>query len=810
MMLERQHNRDRADRIRSQKAAALLRYEDDFKRSYEVPRHTMVLLLDDEPKHIRDWFMRNQKEEAFLRTAPLTPRHGVLESTKIRFNDFLMDWARLRNSMLELDPEGCLILQPFIDADYSAVMAPGKYAVIGQGHDGITAGHGLNITLPLKMGHHSLFYNLERLNFDPDMHEIEFVSWSNWVERDHLMNEHNGFCTYLTQIRGAENHVSMVPPPEGVSVNGIIPDGRIDVEEVFEATGLEQVAWLEEFITKDKVPDGFVVSEPNGSLLSHICAHCRAHGIPYVIGHVEVGDSWVEPASGWVVNDPDNTFTANPYDPSQYLSEFRAGVQYANQHWQKQFGWLATFFHQWASMPMSDPKVVAYLAGVFAGWIVKAVFAISAGEMRHSMDQNKTHTPDIPVFLHAVLGDGIMEEVTTTNNPATITKVRRHYYVGVQKIFIEDFRQVANLLDYMRLQFRTNWSSSYGGPKWADGARHGRDAARALADFLDGGDYKQMLASINSLENCVHNTGHLFNKFLQKSAFDYATGGFPDTRMNDMVKVYAIAKHVIEDEPLVTATYKSEADLKYGMLHEWLKKNKHSHQRQHPIFEGMEMDTVQNFHLFHNQPNFIWPSLRAVVESSVMVHPNIGSHAMRYPNRVEYVPCGMPHCSSCKQHFQEEVEVKGTITTAADAIIDLNNAPKWGDGTPVDTEKMAVFILDGEVKQTSSTSFLEIQDQINKDGQIAHMYYNDESKMKGKYSALPIYRWCVHILDKKVNKYVGKINSSTMTDVERQMLGHALGSFTWLVKKLKVKSEKSAKEQGHLNDADDDWVEPEW
>ena len=803
-MVERQHNRDRADRIRSQKAAALLRYEDHFNRSYEVPRHTMVLLLDDEPKHIRDWFMRNQKEEAFLRTAPLTPRHGVLESTKIRFNDFLMDWARLRNSMLELDPEGCLILQPFIDADYSAVMAPGKYAVIGQGHDGITAGHGLSITLPLKMGHRSLFYNLKGLNFDPDMHEIEFVSWSHWVESDHLKNEQNGFSTYLTQIRGAENHVSPSAPPEGVSVNGIIPDGRIDVMEVFEATGLEQVAWLEEFITKDKVPNGFVVSEPNGSLLSHICAHCRAHSIPYVIGHVEVGDSWVEPASGWVVNDPDYTFTANPYDPSQYATEFRAGVQYANQHWQRQFGWLATFFHQWASMPMSDPKVVAYLAGVFAGWIVKAVFAISAGEMRHSMDQNKTHTPDIPVFLHAVLGDGIMEEVTVTSNPATITKVRRHYYAGVQKIFIEDFRQVANLLDYMRLQFRTNWCSSYGGPKWADGAKHGRDAARALADFLDGGDYEQVLASINSLENCVHNTGHLFNKFLQKAAFDYATGGFPDTRMNDMVKVYAIAKHIIEDEPLVTATYKSEADLKYGMLYKWLKKNKHSHQRQHPIFEGMEMDTVQNFHLFHNQPNFIWPSLRAVVESSVMVHPNTGNHAMRYPKKPEYVPCGMPHCSSCKQHFQEEVEVKGTITTAADATIDLNNT------TPVDTEKMAVFILDGEVKQTPSTSFLEIQDQINKDAQIARMYYGVNSMMTGEYSALPVYKWCVYILDKKVNKYVGKINSAIMTDAERQKLGHVLGSFTWLVKKVKNKSENLAKEQGHLSDADDDWVEPEW
>lgn len=801
-MLERQHNRDRADRIRSQKAAALLRYEDDFSRSYEVPRHTMVLLLDDEPKHIRDWFMRNQKEVAFLRTAPLTPRHGVLESTKIRFNDFLMDWARLRNSMLELDPEGCLILQPFIDADYSAVMAPGKYAVIGQGHDGITAGHGLSITLPLRGAR--LLRNLEKLNFDPDMHEVEFVSWSGWGIDRHLEEKDNTFSTYLTQIRGAENHVSMVPPPEGVNVNGIIPDGRVDVSEVFEATGLEQVAWLEEFITKDKVPDGFVVSEPNGSLLSHICAHCRAHGIPYVISHVDVGDSWVEPASGWVVNDPDNTFTANPYDPSQYVSEFRAGVQYANQHWQKQFGWLATFFHQWASMPMSDPKVVAYLAGVFAGWIVKAVFAISAGEMRHSMDQNKTHSPDIPVFLHAVLGDGIMEEVTTNNNPSTITKVRRHYYAGVQRIFIEDFRQVGNLLDYMRLHFRANWCTSYGGPKWADGARHGRDAARALADFLDGGDYEEVLASINSLENCVHNTGHLFDKFLQKPAFDYATGGFSDGRMNDMVKVYAIAKHVIEDDPLVTATYGSESNLMYGELYKWLNKNKHSHQRQHPIFEGMKMDTVQNFHQFPNQPNFIWPSLRAVVDSSVMVHPNAGNHAMRYPKNHEYVPCGMPHCSSCKHHFQEGVEEQSkgpTMNWTTDTPQTI---------TPVDTEKMAVFILDGEVKQTHSASFLTVKAMIWGYAKEASVYLEELGKHSPQIPSLAPYNWSTHILDESINKLVGEINAATMTDDERQTLASKLGSLTWLVKKVKNKSHDLAKEQGLLDDADDDWVEPEW
>ena len=183
----------------------------------------------------------------------------------------------------------------------------------------------------------------------------------------------------------------------------------------------------------------------------------------------------------------------------------------------------------------------------------------------------------------------------------------------------------------------------------------------------------------------------------------------------------------------------------------------------------------------------------------MMVHPNTGNHAMRYPTKPEYVPCGMPHCSSCKQHFQfgvEEQSEDGTPQTI----------------TPVDglLEKMAVFILDGEAKQTHSASFLTIEGLINGDAQTARMYYNDEKMMTGEYSAKPIYDWCCYILDKKVNKYVGEINSATMTDVERATLASKLGSFTWLVKKLKSKSENLAKEQGHLNDADEDWVEPEW
>ena len=176
------HNEERMDRVRSQKAAALLNYNSHYSRCYDIPKHTIVLLLEDGPKYIRQWFKETNNEWGFLRTCPLTPRHGVLESTRIHRDDFLMHWARLRNSMMEYDPEGCLILQDCIEAQHSAVMAPGKYVVVGEGHDGITAGHGTNLTFPIRDGGR-LTRNLRTMGSDPDEHEVEFVMHNPYTSR---------------------------------------------------------------------------------------------------------------------------------------------------------------------------------------------------------------------------------------------------------------------------------------------------------------------------------------------------------------------------------------------------------------------------------------------------------------------------------------------------------------------------------------------------------------------------------------------------------------------------------------------------
>jgi hypothetical protein len=670
------HNEERMDRVKSQKAEALLNYNSLYSRSYDIPKHTIVLLLEDGPKYIRQWFRETDNDWAFLRTCPLTPRHGVLESTRIHRDDFLMHWARLKNSMMEHDPEGCLILQDCIEAQHSAVMAPGKYVVVGEGHDGITAGHGTNLTFPLRYGGR-LTRNLRTMGSDPDEHEVEFVMYNPYTspERRAVESEDAHDRALLTQVRGATGHVVLAPPPEGVTVNGFITEGRVEVTQVFEATGLEEVAWLEEKITKDKVPKGFVVSESGGSLLSHICAHCRQHGIPYIIGDVGVGDSWVEPAAGWVINDPDHDFVAKPYDPAEYTSEFIAGVRYSNLHWEKQYGWLATFFHQWVAMPMSNPSTVAYLAGVFAGWIVKSTFAICAGEMRHARGRKKNYTPDIPVFLHAAFGESLMLEVNPNlleygDNP--VMDIRKHYYACVSKIDFESYTGAASLLDYMYKRFRTNWENSYGGPKWAEAAKLGSKAAIALQEFMDGGELGPMLGAINKLENHQHNTGHLFNKFISKTAFDSGTSGFKETDMVYVTKTFRIANHVMQERD-TKVTRGSETHLNWTALGKWLKKNTPSHQRGKPIHST-------------KQPEFLHEALGKMTYT--ISHSHKTTHDLTNPKNDNFVPCGKDGCPICKKHeeWKSKPEAEYTVSKQHEWLEEEQGKPEQ-DGP------MAVFIL---------------------------------------------------------------------------------------------------------------------
>lgn len=559
-------NAHRLELVKSQKAIALDHYRNFGKgyTGYRVPK-TLYVLVDDDPWEVVKWCESSisVNTDIFVRTCPLNPRHGVLESTRCvnHKNSIVETIQHLQAIMLEHDPEGCLIVQPYQPAVASCVLAPNMYVVFGEGHDGVTAGTnysdaGTSLMFPLSEKHRVFENALDSMStkaehlYDINKHEIEMVfqDSDSCVTTRQWDDEYvSAVKSILTQIRGCDEHIQVGTPPEGVSINGSIPSGDVTVTETVVMTGLEQVQWLEENITKELCPDGFVVVEPNGSLLSHINAHCRTHGIPYVVtDEVCVGDTWTEVASGWVVQNNEGDFVANPYNPWEHISAFRDGVTYGNAHWKRKQSALSTFFHQWMGQPSNDPQLSAFLGGVFSAWLVKATIGACVGEMRHARSQKKNYLLPLAMSMNAYVGEHL--------DGFGVMSSRASYHRWMEQTIV-DWSDASALLTHMHSEYKTGWSSAYGGPKWGDGAEKGARVATLIHQLMQASDDEleqvgsQLVEAVNALENAQHNNGGLLNKFGGDTMIHFQAGthGYEEGQMKYALHSYMIAMDIVND-----------------------------------------------------------------------------------------------------------------------------------------------------------------------------------------------------------------------------------------------------------------------
>ena len=641
-------NNERKSSIRSQKAIGIL----DLQRTGKKTPTSMVSTIEELPHALSTWRKNSghNTREVFVRTCPVTPRHGVIDSTKIDMHHFLNEAWRMQRIMREHEPDGCFVIQELLDAHASAVLSPQqRYIIVGGGTDGITAGHGETITLDLYHGFvNDFLYRLRDINpaYEQDNYEIELVS-TRFVNGAPIIDvpslrHTNDFDytgkTFYTQVRKAGDHIQIEAPPEGVEINGFITEGVVVVNNLYTANGLENMQWLEENITPEKCPEGFVVAEPNGSLLSHIAAHCRGAKVPYIVGNVEVGERWVEPASGWVVKDQDGSFKPNPYNPADYFTEFMEGVDFGNKFYCKQFSWLATYFHQFQARPLQNPKEVAFFAGIFAAWIVKATFSISVGEMRHANRRKNNATITNSVFLHHVIGKDNLFKMTSESK--VVTETRKHYYLPAE-IGTFDWSQVADILDFCRISFRSGWESSYGGTKYGETCDLGKECAvwlSILEKVLIGNDDQQyhklspLLAAINKLENAQHNTGHFFNKFTNKRSFDMATKGIDE--LNDAFMLYEIVRYIRHKRNIQNNIKVEHHDLTNAVRiiqakPNWLKNNLYKNKTEEP------------------EPNSLRSLFYDLIIADKRRHPN-GKYGSIHSS--DFIKCGDSNCHTCEEH----------------------------------------------------------------------------------------------------------------------------------------------------------------
>lgn len=673
--------------IKSQKAIALWGYKTYGKSEvgYRSP-NTLYVLVDDDPFAVVDWAESNinVSKDIFVRTCPLNPRHGVLESTrcsnhKTSISDTV---THLQNIMKEHDPEGCLIVQAYQPASASCVLAPNMYVVFGEGHDGVTAGTnysdaGTSLVLPLdSKGCFArgldIMSEYTEHTYDVNKHEIEMVFTDSYdrssVSHDTgtIVRNRNWDDEYqantrviLTQIRGCDEHIPIGTPPLGVNINGSIPDGDVTVTQTVVMSGLEQVQWLEDNITKELCPDGFVVVEPNGSLLSHINAHCRTHGVPYIVtDKVCVGDTWTEVASGWVVQNNDGQFVADPYNPFQYISAFRDGVTYGNSHWMRKQSALSTYFHQWMGQPNNDPELSAFLGGVFCAWIVKATIGATVGEMRHARSMKKNYTQSVFMAMNAFIGTEENELATQHGYDTPVPNSREPYHYWMRNTLV-DWEGASSLLTYMEREYKTGWSTAYGGPKWGDGAGKGARVATLIHKLMQASDDeledtgKLLAIAVNALENAVHNNGGLLNKFGSDTMthFNAGTHGYQEGEMRFAYQSYMIAMDIVNDR---IPTYAQECPVDWTVIADYFSKTA-GHWRTSPLLARTDAPTdVQVVIDAWGDSSFNKTQFR---------HSN-SEHSYGITGSSKYIPCGASSCSTCASHMSKMQKQQPKVSTS--------------------------------------------------------------------------------------------------------------------------------------------------
>jgi hypothetical protein len=505
----------------------------------------------------------------FIRACPLNPRPGVLESCRADNWDEVNTVAtRIITTMLSpdnseqpmyesglIDPQGTVIIQPYINAHASAVVAPNNYILMGRDNDGITAGKdGLRVALPLGTDYH-LNRDFDKLNLNPDHIEIEFVSerleqsiTSSVRSSDNLVAQKLA----MVQLRGSEGHRPISPAPKGVNISGTFHGAeRITIKHIHLVSDNtdEQLDLMEQAL-REGMPEGSVVLHPNGSHLSHHAGQCFKYGVPYIASaEPKVGEQWTQAALGWVVLDNDGTYEPQPYDPLDYTHAFIEGFDIGFSNFARQHGWLSNHFHQFIGGAIGDAEQTAKLAGAYTAWLINATLSVGFGEVRHTPHNATNSTSVIMATAHALYGADAWKEVTGSTE---MPHGRRSYYTIIENNPIT-LRSVVDAFAFLERVYSLEWSSGYGGQKYGQSCMNGRLLAESVINFFaDSSDanFKHMLSVANLVEHNVHNNGFFFNKFISKTALDWGTN--PDTitvNPKAFFSVYYAADHIMTSYP---------------------------------------------------------------------------------------------------------------------------------------------------------------------------------------------------------------------------------------------------------------------
>jgi hypothetical protein len=186
----------------------------------------------------------------FSRPCPMRPRHGFVDSREVRT---IEEAAGLIQETLDADADAEIVTMPLVNAAFSGIWTPGSL-VIGQGHDGATAGTSA-WTVPA-LG--SLVN--DGLLAEAGVMESPYLEIL-WPVEDGPRN--------LVQLRDGPplpQQIDSVPRP-------------VTVSEVILAEG-DLLEWETRMKDVDRTA---VVYHPNGSLASHYAIHAVLNEVPVLV-----------------------------------------------------------------------------------------------------------------------------------------------------------------------------------------------------------------------------------------------------------------------------------------------------------------------------------------------------------------------------------------------------------------------------------------------------------------------------------------------------------------------------------------------
>lgn len=478
--------------------------------------------------------MRHVAWPQFVRPCPGVPRHGFVDSRVV--ND-LKDFMGLYVEAKQADPDAEMIVMPFLSGRYSAV-STNAGITFGWGNDGVTAGgKGEVFHIPARVSPEHWMDNAGSFELRRGNLESIGVTTNLYIE----MVENNGKLQVVQYRDGPAQPFARDIAPEP----GMVPlrylDGRPWVDNLlgWERAVKDLIGYVDDRgLQRHKV----VVYAPNMPMSSHVVVHGLAAGF---------------------------TVITSPQDEETYRKEERATLGFGlssprplNEVFKLELGeepdpltaedyrWIAAEAAAYAGSALTpaDTTSKSYLEytaltaiGTVQGegvWgpethlkalrafapptLLRLTFAAVFGELRHWWTGNGPGRNSIE--------DGDDDDDFTGLKP----KTRRHLpdLTGSDYNRWDIYDQVLSPDFLTRYPLRTihaalraaeadftapGWSTSYGGPGWAQIAREARLSLAAYRRFLktpSQGNWQALIMDLNKLINTAHNNGSAFNKYI--------------------------------------------------------------------------------------------------------------------------------------------------------------------------------------------------------------------------------------------------------------------------------------------------------